>query len=77
MASPKVFVVFLNVPKSPTVIYEDNEACITQIKVGYIKEDQIKHILPKLFFTNELLGSDVDVMQFRSFNKLTDLFTKS
>ena len=41
---------FPNVLESPTMIYEDNVACIAQIKVGYIKGDQIKHILPKFFF---------------------------
>lgn len=38
------------------VIYEDNVTYIAQIKMGYVKEDQIKHISPY-----ELLGSDVDV----------------
>ena len=68
---------FPNVPDSPTMIYEDNAACIAQIKAGYIKGDRIKHILPKFFLTHELLGSDIDVMQVRSSDNLADLFTKS
>ena len=45
----------LPVSKDPTVLYEDNAACITQIKEGYIKSDRTKHILPKFFsFTQEL-----------------------
>src|SRR5206468_2761128 len=32
------------ITKSPTIIYEDNAACITQIKEGYIKGDRTKHI---------------------------------
>ncbi|XP_051139134.1 secreted RxLR effector protein 161-like [Andrographis paniculata] len=30
--------------KSPTTIYEDNAACIAQLKGGYIKGDRTKHI---------------------------------
>ena len=39
----------LSVSKDPTVLYEDNAACITQIKEGYIKSDRTKHIPPKFF----------------------------
>ena len=42
---------FPNVSKSLTMIYEDNAACIAQIKAGYIKEDCIKYIFPKFFFS--------------------------
>ncbi|KAJ9557576.1 hypothetical protein OSB04_012190 [Centaurea solstitialis] len=38
----------------PTVLYEDNAACIAQLKEGYIKGDMTKHILPKFFFTHDL-----------------------
>ena len=71
------FLWFSNAPKSPTVIYEDNVACIAQMKAGYIKGDRIKHILPKFFLTHELLGSDIDVVQVRSSDNLAYLFTKS
>jgi hypothetical protein len=42
--------------------YEANDCAhdyvgVAHIKAGYIKGDQIKHILPWLFFTHELLGS--------------------
>lgn len=37
-----------------TILYEDNTACITQLKEGYIKRDRMKYISPKLFFTNDL-----------------------
>ena len=39
---------------APTIMYEDNAACIAQLKDGYIKGDRTKHILPKFFFTHEL-----------------------
>jgi hypothetical protein len=40
--------------KNATVIYEDNTACIAQLKEGYIKGDRTKHISPKFFFTHDL-----------------------
>jgi hypothetical protein len=39
---------------SPTILYEDNVACIPQIRGGYIKGDRTKHISPKFFYTHEL-----------------------
>jgi hypothetical protein len=63
---------------SPTILYEDNAACITQIRGGYIKGDRTKHISPKFFYTHELQKSgDIDVKQIRSSDNLADLFTKS
>ena len=64
--------------KEPTVMYEDNVACIAQLKDGYIKGDRTKHILPKFFFTHELQkAGEVLVVQVRSSDNLADLFTKS
>ena len=66
------------VNNSPTVIYEDNAACIAQVRGGYIKGDKTKHISPKFFYAHELQESrQVDVKQIRSSNNLADLFTKS
>ncbi|KAD6796073.1 hypothetical protein E3N88_06969 [Mikania micrantha] len=42
------------IKKDPTIIYEDNAACIAQIKEGYIKGDRTKHISPKLFSMHDL-----------------------
>ena len=36
-------------PSLPTIIYEDNYACINQFKKGFIKGDRIKNISPKFF----------------------------
>ncbi|XP_059315934.1 secreted RxLR effector protein 161-like [Lycium ferocissimum] len=53
--------------KLPTVLYEDNAACIAQLKGGFIKGDRTKHISPKLFFTHDLQKKgDIDVQQIRS-----------
>ncbi|KAK4391574.1 Retrovirus-related Pol polyprotein from transposon TNT 1-94 [Sesamum angolense] len=67
-----------SIEKSPTVIYEDNAACIAQIKDGYIKGDRTKHISPKFFSTHELqVEGKVDVKQIPSSQNLADLFTKA
>lgn len=63
---------------TPTILYEDNAACIAQLKGGYIKGDRTKHISPKFFFTHDLQkNGDIDVQQIRSCENLADLFTKT
>ena len=37
-----------------TKLHENNVACITQIKGGFIKGDKTKHISHKFFYTHEL-----------------------
>lgn len=60
------------------ILYEDNAACIAQLKGGFIKGDRTKHILPKLFYTHELQkNGDNDVQQIRSSDNEADLFIKS
>ena len=67
-----------SIKDSPTTLFEDNVACITQIKGGYIKGDKTKHISPKFFYTHELQKSgEIYVQQIRSSDNLADLFTKS
>ena len=62
----------------PTTIYEDNVACIEQVKEGYIKGDKTKHISPKFFFTHELQKShEIEVKKIRSSDDVADLFTKA
>lgn len=62
----------------PTLLYEDNSACIAQIKEGYIKGDKTKHISPKFFSTHDLQkNGEIDVCQIRSCENLADLFTKA
>jgi hypothetical protein len=67
-----------SIKDNPTILYEDNAACITQIRGGYIKGDRTKHISPKFFYTHELQKSgDIDVKHIRSSENLADIFTKS
>jgi hypothetical protein len=62
----------------PTIIYEDNAACVAQMQQGYIKSDATKHISPKLFYPHQLqLSGEINVMQAKSCDNLADLFTKS
>ena len=64
--------------KISTILYEDNAACIAQLKGGYIKGDRTKHISLKFFFTHDLQqNSEIEVQQIRSSDNLADLFTKA
>jgi len=64
--------------ESPTIIYEDNSACVTQMQTGYIKSNITKHIAPKLFYPYELQESgEINILQIKSCDNLADLFTKS
>ncbi|GJU28213.1 retrovirus-related pol polyprotein from transposon TNT 1-94 [Tanacetum coccineum] len=64
--------------EAPTVLYEDNAACLTQLKECYIKGDKTKRILPKFFFTHDIQkNGDIIVQQVRSSDNLVDLFTKA
>lgn len=47
--------------KNPKYLYEDNVACINQMKEGYIKNDRTKHIPPKLFSFTQELGRNKEV----------------
>ena len=62
----------------PTVMFEDNSACIAQLNGGYIKGNRTKHISPKFFYTHDLQkNGEIDVQQIRSSDNLADLFTKA
>ncbi|CAL2278008.1 unnamed protein product [Prunus armeniaca] len=67
--------------KAPTIMYEDNVACIAQIKEGFIKGDRTKHKLPKFFYPHELQklqkNQEIEVKQIRSQDNLAYLFTKA
>jgi hypothetical protein len=64
--------------KAPTIIYEDNVACITQMETGYIKSNINKYISPKLFYPHELQHKgEIDILKTKSCDNLADLFTKS
>ena len=67
-----------SIREKPTTLYEDNTACITQIKAGFIKGDRTKHISPKFFHIHELQETkEIDVLRVCSSENLADLFTKA
>ena len=67
-----------HISNTATSLYEDNTACIVQLKGGYIKGDRTKHISPKFFHTHELQNNgEIDIQQIRSSDNPTDLFTKA
>ena len=67
-----------SIKNKPTVLYEDNAACIAQVKGGYIKGDRTKYISPKFFYTRELQNSgEINVQRIRSSDNLTNLFTEA
>jgi hypothetical protein len=64
--------------ESPTIIYEDNVACVVQMETCYIKSNITKHIAPKLFYPHELQNNgEINILQTKSCDNLADLFTKS
>ncbi|XP_048604668.1 secreted RxLR effector protein 161-like [Brassica napus] len=65
--------------KESTKIFEDNSACVAQLKEGYIKSDTTKHIRPRFFsYVRELeKNKEVDIEYVRSCDNPADLFTKA
>ena len=68
----------MNAVDTPTVIYEDNVACVAQMYMGYVKSNLTKHIARKFFYPHELQKSgEIKILQAKSCENLADLFTKS
>jgi hypothetical protein len=68
----------ISVIDSPTIIYKDNAACVTQMDKEYIKNNITKHISPKLFYPHELhQEGEINILPTKSCDNLADLFTKS
>ena len=68
----------LNTVQTPTIIYEDNAACVAQVQMGYVKSNLTKHISPKFFYAHELQQlNKVRVLHTKSCDNLADMFTKS
>ena len=63
----------------PTILYEDNAACVNQLGTGFIKANRIKHIDLQIFsFTQDLVQEgQLVVKKIESENKVADMFTKS
>jgi hypothetical protein len=64
---------------TPTVIFEDNAACVAQVSEGFIKSDRVKHIPPEILgYTQELIQTkQVDVKKIESSHNIADMLTKA
>jgi hypothetical protein len=62
--------------QEPTIVYEDNEACIKMIQEGFIKGENTKHIATR-FFTIKENTHELEVVRVASAENLADIFTKS
>jgi len=63
----------------PTVIFEDNAACVAQVGAGFIKTDRVKHISPHLFgYTQDLVETkQIEVKKIESAHNIADIMTKA
>ena len=63
----------------PTIIFEDNTACVAQVGEGFIKSDRVKYISPQIFgFIGELIQSkQIEVQKVESPHNLVDMLTKA
>lgn len=67
----------LRTTNEPTVLYEDNAACIYQIEQGFIKSERTKHIMPKFFYATEVNHREIEVTKVASSENVADIFTKT
>jgi len=63
---------------SPIVLNKDNNACVTQIQVDFVKGDRTKHIDLKYFsYIYDLITKRaLEIKKVISVDNLVDLFTK-
>ena len=63
----------------PTKFFEDNSACVAQLKEGYLKSDRTKHISPWFYSYIRKFekNKEVDIEYIRSCKNPADLFTKT
>ena len=62
----------------PTIIFEDNVACVAQVETGFIKTDRVKHICPQIFgFTQDHIQSgQIEVKKVDSTHNIVDMMAK-
>ena len=69
----------MNQKFKPTVIFEDNAACVAQMNTGFIKANRVKHISPHIFgFTQDLIETcQIEIRKIESENNIVDMLTKA
>ena len=63
----------------PTIIFEDNAACVNQMNTGFIKVGRVKHINPHIFiFAQDLIETrQIEIKKIESENNIADMLTKT
>ena len=63
----------------PTVVFEDNAACIRQMSSGFIKADRTKHISPHIFtYSQDLIeNKQLEIRKVESEHNIADMLTKA
>ena len=69
----------LQILNQPTIIYEDDSACVRQMSIGFIKADRTKHVSSHTFgFTQELIDQkQLNIVKIESENNIADMLTKA
>ena len=69
----------IEIAKEPTVIHEDNSACVSQVATGFIKADRIKYVDLQIFsFTQDLIQNrELQVNKIDSAKNIADMLTKA
>jgi len=71
-------IIKVSIDPKPTTIFEDNQACINQLKMGFIKTQGTKHIQPKFWYPHEKIeNGEIKVEYINSKDNLADLMTKT
>ena len=63
----------------PTIIFEDNAACVNQMNTGFIKVGRVKHISSHIFiFAQDLIETrQIEIKKIESENNIADMLTKT
>ena len=69
----------LELSHEPTILYEDNSACVNQLNVDFIKADRTKHVDSQIFsYTQDLIeDGQLIVRKIESAHNITDMLTKA
>ena len=65
--------------EKPTIVFEDNAACIRQMSLGFIKANRTKHISTHIFsFIQDFIDKgQVDIQKVESEHNIADMLTKA
>ena len=69
----------MNQKFKPSVTFEDNASCVTQMNTGFIKADRVKHLSPHIFgFAQNLIEiGQIEIKKIESKNNIADMLTKA